>query len=107
MNDSPVGRNESMLNLSAAHTKCHSHAKRNVQIYKVYLLFQKAYDLLSPLSLPSISTKRNDYKNVYCVILKHGNEVVVNQGLTIYIDTLNIYRLQCRYNLTRMSSTRM
>ena len=60
MNNSPVEQNESMLNLSAIHTNCHSHAKRNVQIYKVYLLFQKAYYLLSPLSLFSISAKRND-----------------------------------------------
>ena len=31
MNNSPVEQNESMLNLSAVHTKCHSHAKRNVK----------------------------------------------------------------------------
>ena len=60
MNNSPVEQNESMLNLSAVHTNCHSNAKRNVHTYKVYVLFQKAYDLLSALSLSSISAKLND-----------------------------------------------
>jgi len=39
VNNSPAEENENMLNLSAVHTNCHSHAKRNVQIYKVYLPF--------------------------------------------------------------------
>jgi hypothetical protein len=58
MNSSPVEQNDSMLNLSAVHTNCHSNAKRDVQIYKVYLLYQK--DLLSPSLLSSISAKLND-----------------------------------------------
>jgi hypothetical protein len=60
-----------------------------------FICFSKGLnDLLSPLSLPTISTKLYDQKNVYCIIRKHGNEIFVNQVLAIYIDALNIiYRL--------------
>jgi len=32
-NNSPAEENESVLNLTAVQTNCHSYAKRNVQIY--------------------------------------------------------------------------